>query len=77
MFSKGEKRAIYILAETTVKNNNYYEVGLHSKIEETKLPYNIDLAVNTFRSTENEFNRIPEIATKYKETVNSCRKLIC
>ena len=51
MFSKGERRALYILKETTVKNNNYYEVGLHSKNEEIKLPYNIDLAANTFRST--------------------------
>ena len=36
-----------------------------------KLPYNRDLAAHIFKSTENKFNRNPEIATKYKETVNS------
>ena len=35
------------------------------------MPYNRDLAVNRFKSTENKFNINPEIATKYRETVNS------
>ena len=71
MFNKGEKRALDIVEKTTVKNGNRYEIGLLWKIEKTKLPYNRDLAVNRFRSTENKVNRNPEIATKYKETVNS------
>ena len=54
-----------------MKNGNRYEVGLLWKNEETKLPYNRDLAVNRFKSTENKFNKNPEIVTKYKETVNS------
>ena len=46
-----------------MKNGNRYEAGL--------LWRNRDLAVNRFKSTESKFNRNPEIATKYKETVNS------
>ena len=54
-----------------MKNGNRYEIGLLWKNEWTNLPCNKDLAVNRFKSTENKFNRNPEIATKYKETVNS------
>ena len=71
MFNKEERRALDILGKTTVKNGNCYEVGLLWKNEETKLPYNGYLTVNRFKSTENKFNRNPEIATKYRETVNS------
>ena len=71
MLNKGERRVLYILEKTTVKNGNHYEVGLLWKNEETKSPYNRDLAANRFKSTENKFNRNLEIATKYKETVNS------
>ena len=71
MFNKEERRAFDTLEKTTVKNGNRYEVGLLWKNEERKLPYNRDLAVNIFKSTENKFNKNPEIATKYKETVNS------
>ena len=71
MFNKEEGRALDILEKATVKNGNRYEVGLLWKNEETKLPYNRDLAVNRFKSTEDKFNKTPEIATKYKETVNS------
>ena len=71
MFNKEEKRVLDILERTTVKNDNRYEVGLLWKNEETKLPCNRDLYVNRLKSTENKFNRNPEIATKYKETVNS------
>ena len=71
MFNKEEGRALDILEKATVKNGNRYEVGLLWKNEEMKLPYNRDVAVNRFKSTENKFNKTPEIATKYKETVNS------
>ena len=70
MFNKEERRALDILEKTTVKNGNHYE-SLLWKNEETKLPYNRGLAVNRFKSTENKFNRNPETATKYKETVIS------
>ena len=71
MFNKEKRRALDILEKTTVKNRNRYEVGLLWKNEEMKLPYNTDLVVNRFKSTENKFNRNPEIATKYKGTVKS------
>ena len=35
------------------------------------MSYNRDLVVNRFKSTESKFNRNPEIATKFTETVNS------
>ena len=70
MFNKEERTALDILEKTTVKNGNHYE-SLLWKNEEIKLPYNRGLAVNRFKSTENKFNRNPEIATKYKETVIS------
>ena len=70
MFNKEERRAFDTLEKTTVENGNRYEVGLLWKNEERKLPYNRDLAVNIFKSTENKFNKNPDIATKYKETVN-------
>ena len=54
-----------------MKNGNRYEVGLLWKNEKTILSYNRDLAVNRLKSTENKFNKNPEIATKYKETVIS------
>ena len=54
-----------------MRNGNRYEVGLLWKNEEINLPNNRDLAVNRFKSAENNFNKNPEIATKYEETVNS------
>ena len=71
MFNKEDRRALDIFEKTTVKSGDHYEVGLLWKNEETKLAYNRDLAVNRFKSTESKFNRNPDIATKYKETVNS------
>ena len=49
MFNKGERRALDILDETSVKNGNFYEEGLLWKNEETKLPHNRDLAVNRLK----------------------------
>ena len=54
-----------------MKNGNRYKVGLLWKNEKTILSYNRDLAVNRLKSTEKKFNKNPEIATKYKETVIS------
>ena len=59
MFNKEERRALDISEKTTVKNPNRYEVGLPWKNEETNTK-------NRFKSTENKFNKNPEIATKYK-----------
>ena len=59
MFNKEERRALDILEKTKVKNRNRYEVGLPWKNEETNTK-------NRFKSTENKFNKNPEIATKYK-----------
>ena len=70
VLNKEERRVLYILEKTTVKNGNHYEVGLLWKNEETKSSYNGDLTANRFKSTENIFNRNLKIA-KYKDTVNS------
>ena len=71
MLSKEKRRALDILEKTTVNNGNRYEVGLFWNNEETKLPYNKDLALNIFKSTENKLKRNPGVASKYKEIVNS------
>ena len=71
MFNKEKKKAFDIVEKTTVKNGNRYEVDLLQKNKEKKLPHNRDLAVNRFKSVENKFDSNPEIATKYKKTVNS------
>ena len=82
MLGKEKRRALDILEKTTVNNGNRYEVGLFWKNEETNLPYNKNLALNIFKSTENKLKRKPGIARKFKETVHShiesghARKLI-
>ena len=70
MFKKERKRTLDSLEKTTVKNSNCYEVGLLWKNEETKLPYNRDVAVDRAKSVENKCNGNPEITTKQKETAN-------
>ena len=77
MFNKEKKKAFDIVEKTTVKNGNRYGVDLLQKNKEKKLPYNRDLAVNRFKSVENKFNSNPEIATKYKKTVNSYTESEC
>ena len=75
--TKRENRVLDILENTTVKNGNRYEVGLLWKNEELKSLDYRDLAVNRCKSTENKFNRNPEITTKHKETVNGYKKSGC
>ena len=70
-------RALDILEKTIVKNSIQYAIGLPWEKEETKLPYNRDLAVNKFKSTKNKFNKNTETMTKYEETVNSCTENEC
>ena len=57
-------RALDILEKTIVKNSIQYAIGLPWEKEETKLPYNRDLAVNKFKSTKNKFNKNTETMTK-------------
>ena len=56
MFKKERKRTLDSLEKTTVKKSNCYEVGLLWKNEETKLPYNRDVAVDRAKSVENKCN---------------------
>ena len=69
MFNKEERRALDILEKTTMKKGNRYEVGLIWKNEEKKLPNNRYLAVTKLKLTENKFNRNPDVATEYKDTL--------
>ena len=75
MFNKEEKRALDILEKTTMKIGNRYEVGVLWKNEEKKLPNNRYSAVTRLKLTENKFNRNTEVATKYKGTVSSYKKV--
>ena len=70
MLNKEERRALDILEKTTMKKGNRYEVGLIWKNEEKKLPNNRYLAVTKLKLTENKFNRNPDVATEYKDTVS-------
>ena len=70
LLPKNEQRAIHILESTTVKKMNRYEVGLLWKSDEPKLPNNRALAVSRLKSLESKFSKQPQLAEKYKTTIN-------
>ena len=65
-----EQKALEKLENTVQFVDNHYSVGLLWKENKPTLPYNKSLALSRFHSLEKEFKQHPEIAEKYKNTVN-------
>ena len=55
---------------TVEYKNNRYTVGNLWKENQPSLPFNKPLALSRFSSLERKFERNPEFANKYKETIN-------
>ena len=64
-----EQRALKHLENTVEYKNNRYTVGNLRKENQPSLPFNRSLALSRFSSLE-KFERNPEFANKYKETIN-------
>ena len=72
---KTKQRAIEILNKTICKEKSgHYSVRLLWKNENTKLPYNKEIAVLRLKSLENKFKKEPEFCQRYQQTIESYPK---
>ena len=75
LLPKSEQKAIEILNKTVCKEKSgHYSVGFLWKNENTKLPYNREIAVSRLKSLENKFKKEPEFCKKYQQTIESYLK---
>ena len=66
LLPKSEQKASEILNKTICKEESgHYSVGLLWKKENTKLPYNREIAVSRLKSLENKFKNEPKFCKKY------------
>ena len=65
-----EQRALKHLKNTVEYKNNRYTVRNLWKENQPSLPFNKSVALSRFSSLEKKFERDPEFANKYKETIN-------
>ena len=65
-----EQKALKTLENTVQFVDNHYSVGLLWKESKPTLPHNKSLALSRFHSLEKKFKQHPELAEKYKNTVN-------
>ena len=65
-----EQRALKHLENTVEYKNNRYTVRNLWKENQPSLPFSKSVALSRFSSLEKKFERDPEFANKYKETIN-------
>ena len=67
LIPKTKQKPIEILNKTVCKEKlGHYSVGILWKNENTKLPYNREIAVSRLKSLENKFKKEPEFCQKYQ-----------